>query len=703
MIGRNLFVILSFIAISSPSYSDQLPPIQHQNSAPIPKESSDVVGLVVENISPKSIPSIPITFGQAFLMGGVPSGYDLFAVIGGKELPVQADVKTRYPDGSVRMAVLSFILPNPRDSSDQRVMLVRRKKSTEYQAMDINFLINKANYNLSVDMDFHHQNGTLKHYHMDGAAILAKALYENDADYWLNGNIASEIRVDVPVEGSFHLIFDIRGYANGITHTDIQFANDVAMSNNGGQVTYDVSIHQEDGNGVEYKNLTQYQYQNWHYGQWSANVPDINLVRDVLQLESIGVIADYELQSGVSQEILGEENLHMNNKGFTLPLSTRDISPYMPMTGARPELGPTTRANAVWLITQNMVGEKYALAQADGAAAIPWHFWNTKTKNWLNTDDNPQIWADPRGGENSLTQPIDEKHSGWTPDTAHQPDLSFVPYLLTGSRFDLDELNAAASYDIVSAWPSMRDGPSGYTTHDNLIFGTQMRSAAWAMRNIDEAAWANPDGSVEKKYFSKVMNHNWRFVSSQIPIWTNLEGWTYGYIISIYGSGPGMAPWQQDYFSATAAQAAKMGNRDAQSFIRWSQNFIAGSILNLKNDGIANTIVTFPLNTPPNSQIYWDNAKNSWSYAEPLKTWNDVKNGMETAKISNDGGWERSDGDYGMLALMALSGIISVLPFDESQKARDAYAWLSNSKAPYIDQLSRRKMPEYNIIPNNYP
>ena len=36
-----------------------------------------------------------------------------------------------------------------------------------------------------------------------------------------------------------------------------------------------------------------------------------------------------------------------------------------------------------------------------------------------------------------LTQQVDGL-TGWEPDTPHQPNLSFVPYVLTGDRWMLD-------------------------------------------------------------------------------------------------------------------------------------------------------------------------------------------------------------------------------------------------------------------------
>ena len=663
---------------------------------PAPKADADLVGLIIENLAAKPLPASPLTFGQAFLPGRMPAKAGMVARIDGKDVPVQVDAKTTYADGSLRMAVLSLIAPPLPAHAKAPVMLARAAAPASGNVVDPARLADGKTYDLSIDLAFHQEDGTTTPFHLDAAPLLAKALAAEKPDDWLRGPIAREIRVDAPVTGSFHVIFDVRAYADGTTHTDLQFANDYAMQKTGGVVKYDVVVKDGGKIALQYRNLVQFQYENWHRALWSGPVPPINLVRDVDYLERIGVIADYDLAVGAPAAMMAEETKQMASPGFGAPLATNGVTQYMPMTGARPDIGPTTRANAIWLLTQDPAAAAYALWQGEAAAGIPWHFRNPEAKTWLNTDQNPQIWTDPRGGANGLTQQVDGKNNGWAPDTAHQPDLSFVPYLFTGSRFHLDELNAQAAFSIVSTWPAMRGGAPDSTGPDNVIFGNQMRGGAWSLREIDEAAWANPDGSVEKKYFSRVMDDNWRWLAGQIPTLTEMEGEAHGYVIATFQYGYALAPWQQDYFSSAAAQAAKLGNADAGKFLAWSANFLAGSVLTLKHDSVNYVIAVFPRSVGDNGQIAWDRTKNGWAYAQPLKTWPEIMENTKRYGPSNGSGWARSDGDYGQLAMLALAGILSVVP---SEPAREAYEWLQKSGAPYTDANSLHHTPEFDIVP----
>ena len=188
---------------------------------------------------------------------------------------------------------------------------------------------------------------------------------------------------------------------------------------------------------------------------------------------------------------------------WTNVLGVNGIYRAMPTTGERPDIGPTTEANARWLITQDASAATYALAQAQAAGSIPWHYYDTAKGHYLSVTDYPQLWIDYRGSVQPKQIAGDE--SGWYPDRAHTPDLSYVAWLLTGDRYHLDMLNAQASWVIANTWNAYRQDAQGIVTHRD----EEVRAQAWALRTVQEAAFANPDGSYEKAYFTQIANNNW--------------------------------------------------------------------------------------------------------------------------------------------------------------------------------------------------
>jgi Ca2+-binding RTX toxin-like protein len=269
----------------------------------------------------------------------------------------------------------------------------------------------------------------------------------------------------------------------------------------------------------------------------------------------------------------------------------------------------------------------------------------------------------------------------WTADPAHEPDLSYVAYLMTGSQYYLNELNAEASYSLVAEWPDATAGRDG--AQGNVIQGEQLRGAAWSLRQIDEAAYANPTGSAEKAYFTGIENNNWQWLVAQLPTWTAQEGQTSGYIPGGYSAGV-LPPWQQDYFVSTAVEAAEQGNKDALTYLEWSTNFIAGRFLNGAAGFAPHNGATYNLGTETPS-------------GATDTTWAQMQASTVVLGQDNGTGWAITEGgNYAELALQSLAGLITTT---ESAEAVQAYGYLLGSGAPYIDTATHQTDTQFNIVP----
>jgi hypothetical protein len=369
----------------------------------------------------------------------------------------------------------------------------------------------------------------------------------------------------------------------------------------------------------------------------------------------------------------------------------------MPTAGGRPEIGPITLPQAAWLISGDPRAATYALGQAEVSGAVPWHFWDPDggaqgRGGWMDTRRWPGFWPDPRSGvpPRNLLQPV-APEVGWKPDAAHQPDLAFLPYLLTGRRALLDELQAQAAWNIVSVYPPKRDDPArtGVSAGLNVVNQQQVRAAAWSIRQIDEAAWLSPDGDPHEAYLREAAAANWAWLRSMTSTWTAQQGEAHGWIPGVYGPGI-MAPWQQDFFASSAAAAARRGSDDARAVLGWMTNFLAGRFLALgrgfnPRDGIAYNLATAPVDRP--NQIFRTWAE--WGEATRARGW------------SNGDGWGRTNGDYLRLALQSLAALQDVLGTED---ARRAYLWLSSAAgAPGIRPEDYAAYPTLNVVPKGVP
>ncbi|HVW82570.1 MAG TPA: LamG-like jellyroll fold domain-containing protein [Candidatus Paceibacterota bacterium] len=523
--------------------------------------AGQIVGLIFQNPNGGSLPAHEVEFGQPFVDGALAGNSGLSATVNGSTVPAQVDIKTKYPDGSARFGVVTVLAPAISGSAP--VMLSPLSAGTPIS------LSSMPGYSFTVDLVI-----SGKTYHFDAASLLAAALNAGKASYWRQGPVVSEARVDAPVTSSMHLVFDISEYADGTYSTDVQFDNDYAWSSNdphggsGGTVSYTATVTQ-NGSTVYSGTLTEYQYQQWHEEFWTNGAPGVNVQHDVAYLIKTGTIPNYDIADGIDTSGFVPESYS--------PLSSAGIAKYMPTTGDRPDVGPTTSQNADWLLSQDASAAKYALAQADAAGTVPWHYFDPNTGDYLSLVNYPTLWTDSRGN------PTLKQFTGatdWTLDNAHEPDLSFVPYLLTGSRWDLDQLNAQATFSELVSWNGYRGDGKGLM----INFLDQVRGQAWPLRQIDEAMWANPDGSADKSYWTGIVNNNYQNWISNFSSLQSQEGSIYGYLPGDYeGSNPPnvvMAPWQQDYLMTAVAQAALFGDNDAKTVLNWIANWSAGRFLN---------------------------------------------------------------------------------------------------------------------------
>ncbi|GAA5264650.1 hypothetical protein ACOSOMT5_P1075 [Acidiphilium sp. MT5] len=663
--------------------------------------TGEIVGFTLQNTGTTTLAAQPVTLNEVFKQGAVPAGSGLIATINGVSYQAQLDAKTFNADGSVASGVVTILAPALAAGTSTPVSLSLAPAST---AAPVDLASALATYNLTATLNITaNAGGATGVQTVNIASLVRSALAANSAQSWLSGPLASEAIVSIPVTGSLRIEADITAYANGQISTTLQFNNDAAMQASGGTISYSATISQNGVTVAQQSNLTQYQYQDWSLTTGTTPpATGLNIQHDIAYLEATGAIPNYDTQYGVSSTVLANEAAAIAAPGWNAPLGTDGITQYMPNVGGRGDIGPTTQANATWLLSQSATAAAYALGQANEAGSIPWHFYDpTSNGSFLNPADYPTIWTDGRGGPGSyttgLTQQVNPTNSGWTTDVAHTPDLNYVAYMLTGNVVALEQLNAQASFAIDNFWPYPRNNGQAIVASP----GNQIRGSAWSLRTIQEAAYANPAGSADKAYFSAVTNANYSYLVSLIPQLTIAEGQAYGYLPGPYGSnGSRLPPWEEDYLASTVIQGAEMGYTNALTFLKWQSNFLVGRFFAQSQgfsprDGIAYNLAV------------GNNATGLQSEGPYYQTWAQIEQATQATGQSNVGNnWAGSNGDYGALALQSLAGIITVSVANPTvmgnyqYQAMQAFGWLLNSGAPYLSPAQiAASNPQFLIVP----
>ena len=627
-----------------------------------------------------------MVFGQAFRPGDVPAGAELAATIGGRAEPVQIDVTSRHPDGSARLAVMALAVPALAEGARIGLSLAAAPRGNA-PALAIEALLTGRQALVEIGT-----GATL--WRADLLGGLVRAMKENP---WQAGPLAAQARMSFAVPAaavggvaSLRLVADAALRADGTLWVDAWFRNDAAMRPNGGEAAYSARLLMDGRPALVATIARHHQYTGWGRllgsGRDGPATAPARIRHDAGHLADSGAVARYGVATGVDASILGAMAAAMAAPGWETPLGPRGITRDMRQTGARADIGPATMPQAVWLITGDRRAADFAQGQAEAAGSIPWHFWDAANGNWIDPRRWPRLWTDGRGGPapGGLAQPI-AADTGWVTDCAHQPDLSFVPFLLTGRRSFLDNLQAQASWCIISQWPAAASrgaaGGAGPGEGLNVVRGNQVRGAAWSLRQLENAAWASPERDPNLAWLRAAVAGNWGWIRSQIPTWTRLQGEAHGRIPGEYGTAGVMPPWQQDQFASTAVAAARRGSGDARAVLEWMANFLVGRFTAgargfTPHDGCAYLIATGAPDVP--------------------QSWAEIGRATRAAGLSNGAGWSKSEGDYAQWALQAVAGLADAL---DLPPARQAHAWLLGAGAPFLRPQDFRRDPILNIVP----
>jgi hypothetical protein len=434
---------------------------------------------------------------------------------------------------------------------------------------------------VKVQVTLHNADGSTSLKTVDAAQVLQQAIANNTVETWVKGAQASEFRVETEIAPNLTVKLDIRMDADGETRTDVIFARDQAYTTNVSTLDYDVRITQDGQTAFTETGINQYAYSTWHTQVASAGAVQPFVVYDMQYLVDTGALPAYDLTSGVNASVISNQTQALA-AADTDPMGAALIQQYMPMTGGRNDIGPETTWTARYLNGQSADAAKVMFANADAAGSVPWHFIDNATGEAVRVDLHPNLWIDSRGyGRGSDALPVQYgtvvDPTGWIPEVAHQPNLSYVPYLLSGTHYYLDELQAQAAYTVAAFAPEYRGYGAGAVSDE-----TQARALAWALREISNAAYITPDGEALKTYFTTVLDNS---LSGLIADYVNgakgdaqgqLEGWIEGGFSAVGW----IRPWQQDYLATALAYVSEKGFDKADTLLAWMDNFLSGRFIN---------------------------------------------------------------------------------------------------------------------------
>lgn len=409
------------------------------------------------------------TFGLA-----LPRGAARDAVMVGTAA-TQTDVKTRWPDGSIKFAVVTT---HAKSAGTYRVVAAPPAAGAFRPVLPA----------ASVEI-------------FTGPTRWQATLPASLADRWLDGPLVTEGRAVVAprtehVEHGFlRVIFDVRAYADGVTRLDVTVENtlDFRLAT---QVRYDVAITMDGRQvyrheGVEHKYLSRWRHVSWNRDAEAIVTPDFT------PFFRAGALPEYLPSIDGPPRSIGAPRFDI--------MQTGDLMVPMNAHGGRPELAPYPDWTAQYLVHKRQDQRAYMLRHGELAGTFGIHIKEPDGRHFISIDKHPNFWLDSRADPDG--RPAQGMRNVGEPgDNAHQPSLAFVPYLVTGDRFFLDEMKYWANFCLIStfqdSYSNQRHGKDG------LLASNEVRGIAWALRNLADTAAYVPDNDEMKGYFAeKVVNN----------------------------------------------------------------------------------------------------------------------------------------------------------------------------------------------------
>ena len=445
------------------------------------------------------------TFGVVLPRGDAVGGLQV-----GK-LTTQTDVKSRWDDGSIKSAIVSANVP---EDGHYAILAAEASQAAPFVPSGASFPP------IIVELTLH-----------DGPIPgLYRAVFSpGSQDKWLSGPLLSEARfLSQPtlqstqtISPSLRVIFDVRSYLGGGHRVDVAVENSIDHPD-ANAFTYDVVI--KVGGAIKFqKTDVLHRYlARWRQVVTTTGVSLSQVTPDFASFIRARALPNYmrsvdnvarAITAGADQlpDVLLPEFEILQVGHLTRPMNAHS---------GRPEIAPYPNWAAQAIVHRQRGQLDYVLKHGELSGS-----WGVHIKkgngDLISIDERPNFWLDNRAtvvgngplnglrGSAGFNVEVGDGTSGTAGDIAHQPSLAYVPYLITGDRYFLDEVMHWANFVLIGTYQdadqNLRGG--GYIDANRtprypeggsrgLIVFNEVRGIGWGLRNLVDAAFILPDGDL---------------------------------------------------------------------------------------------------------------------------------------------------------------------------------------------------------------
>ncbi len=681
----------------------------------------------------------PVQIARPFKEGEI-AGFPQ-VLINGNAIQTQALVQTRWNDGSVKHAILNFLIPQLSANHSLEITFQNQSDGQQTGFLTPTEML-QSGYDFDAEIKLE-QNGNSR------TASARQMLTNGDFEYWLKGEVATSIILqDHSITRQYDMGFDTyRSFRplfyvtfwHATQQVDIRYVGEITNSESLQDMGYALELFLGNSNPSTVYTKSDFNHHalsRWTKRFWLNGEPGKTNINHYLPyLVETTLIPNYDTNKVVPPSEIEDVYLTDYNSWTN---ADRDINEngnwtvYMPTTGGRRDIGPYPTWVVQWLYTGDWRMLEQSGGNADLAGAWPMHMREgnpTKYYNLSNTvlglgkpisiRDRPTFWFTRLDFQ--YTNQVDRvtpvgphTNGGWTPDNAHQPDPYSLLYMLTGEFWYWEQLNFWSSFGASNSNGSFTTGTYGRgpTGAEGGIPG-QVRGQAWLFRTRVRAAMLAPDNAPEKRYFSGLTNDAIATWEGEHNI-TNTRhyqspSWNWGYNI-LSGNDPSpLYHWRKENVGTAQASCLDL-SLTCEASSPWMDNFLLfalgrGEELGYESELIRQWMGTHLISqlTHPDYDPYLVSAYRIPTTSQPncewYTSWADMAAaygaGSSCAIPINEFNARKNNPDHGYTNI-AMAASAYVTDLDDGDKAWDFMA-------PCLDNPLLNENPKFAIRPNFYP
>lgn len=583
----------------------------------------------------------PMQLGRVFLEGDIEDYPQV--LVDDSPVTTQAHVEQRWPDGSVKHAVMFFHLPSLPSGGTVALTFQNQATGNTTGGLSAATVLASWDFNAVIELV---NNGTTRT--LSARTMLAAGhsttLYSGSvattfiiADHTVTATydtgFGSALTAFRPI---FHATFypltsqtQVRYIGeNGCKTTEVATTVADTITLKIGQASPSTVYTKATSTSMNYAS-------RWTKTFWKGGTPPvINCDHNLAYLKSTTLFPNWDTDRVMPASTL-------TSKYATWTAASKDLYgagqyfKVMSQVGGHIEIGPAPGWVVWWLFTGDYRMKEIAFGHADLGGAYPMHFREAQFGRSRSFQRNS---ATDAGGKviSNNTRPTlffqnalngvgiatDDRittvgtltANGWGGDCSHQPDPYCFPYLLTGDFWYLEQMWFWAGWSACYSSPANvyfgARGPAGY--YGGLETGGEPRQCAWPIRSRARVAAYTPDRFAdEKEHFTTLMEDFIAIAEGVRDLTTPNEGttlynwgnaflankWVGGVVDPAHSwdGGVTIAPQNQDlieWANATNPAAAGASGNSADDVTyrcnqAWQQFFAIYALYNAKELGFA--------------------------------------------------------------------------------------------------------------------